>query len=321
MNLNRAAGNPDPSHRSLLGEDLWDLVRSTVAAPLVECASITALPTAELSRATFRLAFSNGVTLKGKYLAEVKTAKRIESLLRLLDCPRFPKLLGRYKRALLTEWIEGEVLKIGACKLEMFSDWGRFQGALHSMPVPQEFSAFIVEGSESWHDRVKFNLQHLSRLGIIEAGEEKTALAQAFGQTPREIDKRIIHGDLCTENIIVSSSGRSYLVDNETLRIDAPEFDLARTWYRWPMSAFQWKAYLDGYSEERSLSAFEKYFCFWNIAAVSGAAVFRLRAKTRDWEVPVSTLKSLISRRSSSGDWSAARPPTAPSQAADSSEQ
>jgi Ser/Thr protein kinase RdoA (MazF antagonist) len=45
-----------------------------------------------------------------------------------------------------------------------------------------------------------------------------------------------IHYDLCAENLVRRPDGIVVAIDNETLRRGFSEFDVARTWSRWPLT-------------------------------------------------------------------------------------
>lgn len=277
-----------------IGAELQTLVHHAVGAELVSCIPITTLPTADGLRSSFRLEFSDGLLLKGKYVQSSEIAGRIEGLLGFLSMECLPKLLGRLGKALLFEWIEGRALDLDSRSLGIFCKWGRFQASLHSLPLPSMFLASPRNSVQEWIAWIEANLEYLKWHEMLGSSERKSLRDLVLDQAPAFVENRLIHGDLCGENIVVGACGRSFLVDNETLRVDSPEFDLARSWYRWPMTPSESKAYIAGYSELRSPGGFREHSTFWKIAALSGAAAFRIRTKAPGLERPLSFLRDLV---------------------------
>ena len=87
-----------------------------------------------------------------------------------------------------------------------------------------------------------------------------------------------VHGDLCAENLVLASDGRVISIDNERVRIDFLDFDLARTWTRWPMSA-------------RMHTRFERRYASWGrpVPAPSEAAAWRVCASVKSAMTIVTT--------------------------------
>ena len=83
------------------------------------------------------------------------------------------------------------------------------------------------------------------------------------------------------------------VIDNEGLSVDAPEFDLARTWYRWPMTARQQRVYAEGYGIHDHSARFETHFLHWALMAVLDSAAYRIRAHPASARVPLDRLAAL----------------------------
>ena len=120
-------------------------------------------------------------------------------------------------------------------------------------------------------------------------------MAAATAAAPAEVEVGLVHGDLCLENIVIHT-GIIRIVDTEDLRIYACDHDLARTWYRWPMSDAAWSAYRDGYERERGATRFLDSFVHWAVVALVESAAFRLRAHTPAAGEPVARLRDLLAR-------------------------
>jgi aminoglycoside phosphotransferase (APT) family kinase protein len=137
-------------------------------------------------------------------------------------------------------------------------------------------------------------LAQLVSLGALSSASARQARRQLRDHVPAHVAAGIIHRDFCAQNIVRTPDGRLCVVDNETIRVDSPEFDLARTWYRWPMTPLQWEAFLAGYRGRRDPASFLRNFPFWTIAVLADTALFRLRARTPGASLPVRRLDALL---------------------------
>jgi hypothetical protein len=85
-------------------------------------------------------------------------------------------------------------------------------------------------------------------------------------------------------------------VDTEDLCVYACDHDLAGTWYRWPMVASEWQAYLNGYERQRRARAFLDHIRHWAVVVLVESAAFRVRAGTGAADQPVARLRDLLAR-------------------------
>src|SRR4030095_9232601 len=119
----------------------------------------------------------------------------------------------------------------------------------------------------------------LRALLAAKAVEESLAAclrAAAAERDPRIAPAGIIHTDLCAENLVVDPAGIVRAVDNEALRTGPTGFDLARFWYRWPMSASAWDTYVSAYARLADPEPALAHFAFWKLAAVLHSARVRV---------------------------------------------
>ena len=132
------------------------------------------------------------------------------------------------------------------------------------------------------------------------AAQEAVALARR--SAPATADWGLCHGDFCAENLLVVPALGLHVVDNETICELWQDYDLARTWYRWPMEALAFAAFLDGYREHRQADTFLAHFQFWAICALLRSAAFRLREGVSA-EVPIRRLEALLKSPAPSPSW------------------
>jgi len=279
---------PDGSYQP--GEDLQSLIRE-VNVPLV-----AATPVGELSASqAFRLDFADGRTLKGRQLATAREAARTEYVLRCVHHPAFPSVLARHDRAILTDWVDGTQLNQVDLTPALARRCGALQGLLHRTPLPPAtpYQPRIELRSEA---RLRKDLGALAQAGLIDANEVQALCALALRHAPSSCAVGFVHTDFCGENIIVRQSGDLCVVDNDALTVDELDFDLGRTWYRWPMPVPQRAAYLAGYDALRSSRDFATHFPFWAVAATVASAVFRLRHMPQAADLPTKRLRHLLER-------------------------
>jgi thiamine kinase-like enzyme len=278
-----------------LGHDLWVLVQA-MDSPLVEAVTITDLPSSRLARVTFRLQFADGRTLKGRRLDKAKRAKRMQDICRMLDQGCFPRILARYGSALVEEWIEGETLNGVKLGPELLHRCGAILGSVHSISPPEEIWGPPRQTPDAWQAKLAEQVNELLKLGALTRRSGRRLLDIAQANAPRNISVGFIHRDLCPENIVLHAPDEPYVIDNELLLFDAYDYDLGRTWYRWPMSETERNAFFAGYRQYREPASFFEHFSFWAICVLVNAAWLRLNAQTPDPSVPTARLKELLLR-------------------------
>jgi thiamine kinase-like enzyme len=79
-------------------------------------------------------------------------------------------------------------------------------------------------------------LDALREADLVTDAERRRLVDQLRAGLPSRSARGPVHGDLCAENLVVTPDGRIVSIDNERVRIDFLDYDLARTFVRWPMS-------------------------------------------------------------------------------------
>lgn len=286
--------------RGQLGEDLWALVQGR-RSPLVAVTVLTSLPSAFGQRASFRLQFADGRVLKGRRFERGDHAERVENLSQFLDRRHFPRVLGRCGSALLLEWIEGEPLSHAKWPPELLQTCGALQGLVHTTPLPNKVDS---QSQSAAHDKrvgLERGIRALVEYGAFNRLEGERLIDLAVAHTPGNPAVGLVHGDFCAENIVLQAPGHVYVIDSEKLSIDAYDYDLGRTWYRWPMTAVQREAYYDGYNQHRSSADFMAHFVYWAIVVLVDSAAFRVRAGAGDVSVAIRELETLQGVEARSG--------------------
>jgi Ser/Thr protein kinase RdoA (MazF antagonist) len=269
-----------------MGKDLETLVRG-LPAPLVGCEPVSRHGAARETRETFRLDLADGSVFKGRRLPSAAVARRVEEFAARLDPSRFTRILARHGAALLEEWIEGEALdRLPEAPARL--DWaGDTLGLLHRIPPPRRRAASWLRARRAL---LALHLRRLAETGALPRGEALGLRDAALAAAPDEADLGVVHRDLCPENIVVDPRGRLRCVDNVTARAGAPDEDLARTCYRWPLAGAARDRFLDAYGAHRDPRPFLRHRRFWMIAALSHASwIRRSRAYARA-DVPLRRL-------------------------------
>jgi len=273
-----------------LGPDLETLVRG-LPAPLRRAEPVSRHGAARETRETFRLDLADGSTWKGRRLVSPAAAARVAAVAARLDPDRFSRILAREGAALLEEWIPGETLdRLGPDPAHLA--WAADTlAALHDLGAPRA-------RCDSWlRARRELLSRHLLRLaeaGAIQRADAVRLSDLALSDAPEGVQVRLVHRDLCPENIVVDVAGRLRCVDNVTVRAGAPEEDLARTCYRWPLDGQARDRFLRAYGARRDPGPFLRHRRFWMIAALSHATWIRHSRGYARADVP---LRRLLAER------------------------
>ena len=273
------------------GSDLSELV-ADVGVPLVGATLLTRWPSPAHPRAAWRLQFADRGTLKGVRFNGLTVADRVERLLRLLGDQHFPPIVARRGSAMLFRWIEGQPPTDHEPQDGFLRRCALLHGWIHTANVegPPGGSG---ESAVDWGARLETAFNELKRFGVDVRSEAATLLPVAREHVPAVAMTGIIHGDFCAENLIVEQGGRLFVVDNETLQVEALDYDLARTWYRWPMRCDEWRDYRKAYCEQRDSADFEAHFPYWAVLVLAESALWHLARGTAGSAVPLQALRAL----------------------------
>src|SRR5262249_41808842 len=247
-----------------LGADLWRLACSvgTVAAamPLLGDNYFGYRPKA------FRLRFADGLVLKGRCVETPQQAETVETLSRFLGHVGLPRVLARHGRALLTEWKDGRPLTANDDDPQVLRRCGALQGFAHTQAVPAGAYPQPSPAGQVWQATVQRNLNALVESAVLDDPGARPAATIARTHPPGDCAWGFAFRGFCADTIVRQPSGEVILVDTETLSIQPCDYDLGRTWYRWPMPRASRQSYFSGYRSYRGLDDFLAHFPFWAIA-------------------------------------------------------
>jgi thiamine kinase-like enzyme len=199
---------------------------------------------------------------------------------------------------MLVEWIEGKPMTSLRNQPEVLRKCGDLHGMVHTIKTPDEITKLTAQETILETDKrgqtFSKQVRKLVLMGALEKEQGKFLLDLVERYAPQLSTFGLVCGDFCEENLLITPSENIYVIDNEKLSINAYDYDLARTWYRWPMSPPQRMAYYDGYTRHRSHENFSAHFLYWVIMVLIQSAIFRLQAGTENSSVPIQRLKSLL---------------------------
>jgi aminoglycoside phosphotransferase (APT) family kinase protein len=188
-------------------------------------------------RVTYRVELASGGVVKVRRLTRPRATTRAAVLLRALDDPDLPAPLFASGRVTVEQWVDGVSLasvRPTARHVEAAAD---LLGRLHAHAAvpghPFRRTGSVAPLLAKTGDR----LDALQQDGLLTRAEERRLVAELRNGLPDYSARGPVHGDLCAENLVVVPEGRVVSIDNERVRIDFLDYDLARTWVRWPMAA------------------------------------------------------------------------------------
>jgi Ser/Thr protein kinase RdoA (MazF antagonist) len=274
-----------------IGPDLAALLRESghrvAEIAVVSARGVPPRPTA------FRLITADGIHLKGTCLASPEQAATSERLSRHLRADAVVPVIARSGSAVLQRWIDGEPLRVRSCPAAVMRACGSLQGAIHRRELAG-VADLDAPGDAPWRPRLVARLEELVAAGAVCQADAAAAVALADRYAPRTIGRGIIVGDLCPDNIVRDRDGRLHVVDVESLTIGPTAYDLARTWYRWPMTTAETAAFLHGYAEHADPSDYLAHFPHWAVVALVNGARYRRRMRPDTAVEPLRRLRLLL---------------------------
>ena len=205
--------------------------------------------------------------------------------------PSFAATLMRRGRAVLEEWVPGMTLHEQLPTPETLRECGRLLANLHHVPAAGHTP--VDTTIESALARMRKQLAMLQASGDLSASEVESLLAIADATSPAGARSGIIHFDFCGKNLVLHAERGPVCIDNETLRIGPFDLDLARTFYRWPLSPEDREAFLAGYSEAEG-PAKTAHLPFWSLTAEIYSAFVRCCDGEHDADVPLKALRAQV---------------------------
>ncbi len=279
--------------RDSMGADLEALVREQTPA-VVSVSRISSLWSPSWDRAAFRLRLASGASCKGRRFESQEAADRVAGLSRHLPEGPFPRVLARRGVAQIAEWVDGTVLSAAEITNDLLSRAGEILGSMHAVDLPREGCGEAGALHAGALDALAARVAVLCRAGALSPAEGERTLRLAAEHAPAGVRVGLVHGDLCPENIVLQDGGTLRVIDTDSIALRAREHDLARVWYRWPMTADERAAFEERYPEKDVLASYRQHFLHWAIVVLVGAAQFRLRHSLPGVSAPLQRLRAVL---------------------------
>ena len=259
-------------------------------SPVLTITPITARPSKTHLRSSFKIQTMNGATLKARCFATVFECNRMQSAIQLSKSKYLTEIIDHDEQVILERWVEGKSLKEIPMHIEHFQQCGNVLADIQCVTDDKLKAKNELERSQ-W---IEWNFS------VFKASEAFDS--KELDRLKKYIDKHrtdnyeigVIHGDFYPENLVIDESGIFMCVDNETMRIESLDYDLARTWSHWTMHPEQANAFLKGYELKRSTKTFQQNYMYWLLMALMDGAAFCLNHNI-DTALPlVKSIKHLL---------------------------
>lgn len=235
---------------------------------IVHAEELTRFVSPRQRKAVFRLEMADGRLLKARRFRTAREAAVVLALSPLLDDRHYSRVITGHGTTTLEEWVLGSALVADAVTLAQAGRAGELLGQLHTTRgLPDRESAMVL----AMADHLALMQEQVAALlaqQVLSSAAAASALELAGETRPAHFESGLIHGDFCVDNMIVDASGELVLIDNESLCVGPLDFDIARTWCRWPMTDAARRAFIAGYTPFRSLDAFIESRRFWALRAL-----------------------------------------------------
>ena len=243
----------------------------------------------------YRVCFSDGSLAKARLLVGDQHAglwdqlrTQVGSMPFLCDC------LLQNGRAVLEEWVEGEVLQMSCSNENIARSSGRVLAQFQALW--EESRNSLSRTSEPEQEMVCSRFESLVFHGGMLRSEADVLCAAALKLAPARVRLCLVHHDFCGENLVLHKERGIVSIDHEWMQIGAPDLDLARAMQRWSLTEIFRAAFLEGYWEAEGPGDLE-YENFWIVFSELHDAEALVRTKRADADRAVSALRNRLSER------------------------
>ncbi len=244
---------------------------------------ITALSTGD-DRLTLRVEVAGGRVVKVRRVAHAHQVRQHVAMLALVGEARLTPVLHHAGRVTVEPWIDGAVLIDLPITLGRLAGAAQLLGRLHAVRWGRRSTARILR-------RARRQLVRLVAAGIIDGLLAQRTLS-ALATAPARAAFGVTHTDLCATNLVENPAGQIIAIDNERLQPGFLDYDVARTWYRWPMSAGAWDELIGHYHVWRALPSAS--WTFWRVVVLVGSVHLRRHGVADVIAVPRDRLRALL---------------------------
>jgi aminoglycoside phosphotransferase (APT) family kinase protein len=186
-----------------------------------------------------------------------------------------PRVVVQQDELLVTDWIEGTPLKreVDIRQIEQAAD---LLARIHTTPSHAGTNLPRYAANREQSEAVIRELEILVRAKQAEASWADALTHSLHRTLPAQSLHGIVHGDFCAENLVIDTEGELRIVDNEALRVDCLDSDLARVWVRWPMPEDTWRTFVGSYRKQRPDAAEGSGLLAWQCRQLIASASWRV---------------------------------------------
>jgi aminoglycoside phosphotransferase (APT) family kinase protein len=240
----------------LEGSHLPGEVADALVALGVEPASAVAVGGWRAGRMTYRITSADGRVVKARRLQGRIKPARAAALAAAVGDPCIPSPLTVAGRVTIEAWVEGTPLSEQRLCNAHVDSAADLLGRLHAHPAVPGFGTPGHRNVRVLVARVERQLDALTAAAALSRVDRGRLLEVVRDGLPDRAAWGLTHGDLCPSNLVITPAGGLVSVDNEGITFNFLDFDVARTWCRWPMPARSWTRFVRRYASW-GRSAFE----------------------------------------------------------------
>ena len=263
--------------------------------PVRQIEEITGLRLSINGRGSFRAHLAGRWSVKLRCCFSERQAWELERLRRALaDELPLSRILGREGRWLIEEWVEGAALAEPGTAAAAWA--GDLLGRIHSAVPPEGVAPRRLATPAEAREEVESLLASLEAQGALTSTTAAQLRAGIALRAPEQLPLGITHTDLCPENVVRRPDATLVCVDQGAMTLGPIDVDLARLWYRWPMSETEREAFHWRYAEHRDASSFFASYWFHRVLVLARSAWLRLRGEPRRASQPLGLLRAMVER-------------------------
>ena len=283
----------EPAYESLMGKDLYHLA-CTHERALQSVERVAGSAKISDTSGAFRLKFEDGLIMKGRRMFSASHASKVAYWIESLKSPMLPAVQGRYKSALLLDWVPGTSIEpCSSFDSRTHGVCAEFQANLHCTTDPGISSTPPRFTLEELGNRLADNCSALYSHGLLDKADTRQ-LSELAKTDQIQCATSLVHDDLCGENLIRDPVGNVRVIDNEGLGVGFAPIDIARTVYRWQMDMDTERLYLQHYESVCPADEFRNNRSFWIASVLVESACYRMKGTNNSRNIPIRAIRRLL---------------------------
>lgn len=222
---------------------------------------------------------------RGSFFVQLKQEKlkvilledddELKNFLKLVPKIRYaPKIIFSKDRFVVVKWLEGKSIKGDNIKNNDLMKIAQLQAEIHKKRVNFNKNQVI----ESIKKGILKNIKYLEEKSIFNENEIKKIKIILIKNFPKNPKITLIHGDFNIDNLLKTKKGW-FSIDNETVQIGFPGYDLGKPLNNICQNDSQRKIYLESYNKVSQINFYNSNKEFYQILFLIKQTVNRLKKK------------------------------------------